>query len=78
MRLSSRLAKLETAQRGQDFFVVTGSHEERRRQVDELIASGKAGPDSLVIHIRNLLDGETDEGAKLRSKLVIERRADRK
>jgi hypothetical protein len=67
MRLSSRLAKLETAQRRQNgVFVVSGSHEERRRQVDELIASGKAGPDSLFIHIRNLLDGETDESAKRR------------
>jgi hypothetical protein len=68
MRLSGRLAKLEAVQRKQGgFFVIRGDTEkDRRRQVDELIASGKAGPDSLFIHIRNLLDGETDEGAKLR------------
>jgi hypothetical protein len=68
MRLSGRLAKPEAVQRKQGgFFVIRGDTEkDRRRQVDELIASGKAGPDSLFIHIRNLLDGETDEGAKLR------------
>jgi hypothetical protein len=56
MRLSRRLAKLETAQRRQNgVFVLRGySQEERRRQRDELIASGKAAPDSLFIHIRNL------------------------
>jgi hypothetical protein len=72
MRLSGRLAKLEAVQRKQGgFFVIRGDTEkDRRRQVDELIASGKAGPDSLFIHIRNLtseMDGETDEGAKLRT-----------
>jgi hypothetical protein len=56
MRLSSRLTKLETAQRRQNgVFVVRGnSQEERRRQIDELIAAGKAAPDSLFIQIRNL------------------------
>jgi hypothetical protein len=57
MRLSSRLAKLETAQRKQGgFFVIRGDTEkDRRRQVDELIASGKAAPDSTFVHIRNVL-----------------------
>jgi hypothetical protein len=68
MRLSSRLAKLERAQRGQGFFVLSGSHEERRRQADELIDSGKAGPGSIFVHIRDLLDGETDESAKRRKR----------
>jgi hypothetical protein len=54
MRLSSRLTKLETAQRGQDgVFVVSGySHEEHQRQIDELITSGKAAPDSLFVCIK--------------------------
>jgi hypothetical protein len=41
------------AQRRQKgFFVVRGdSHEERRRQIDELIASGKAAPDSLFAQL---------------------------
>jgi hypothetical protein len=66
--LVANYAKPEAVQRKQGgFFVIRRDTEkDRRRQVDELIASGKAGPDSLFIHIRNLLDGETDEGAKLR------------
>ena len=64
--IERRIEKLERGSSG-GVFVVSGNTEgDRRRQIDELIASGKAGPDSLFIHIRNLLDGETDEGAKLR------------
>jgi hypothetical protein len=54
MRLSSRLAKLETGQRRHEsVFVVTGySDEEHQRQIDEAIACGKAAPDSLFVCIR--------------------------
>ena len=54
MRLANRPAKLE-AHRRQGFVVVSGNTEgDRQRQIDELIASGKAAPDSIFIHIRNL------------------------
>ena len=56
LRLSSRLTKLERAQRRQDgVFVVSGySHEEHQRQIDEAIASGKAAPDILFVCIKKL------------------------
>jgi hypothetical protein len=62
MRLSSRLTKLETAQRRQDgVFVVSGcSHDEHERQIDELIACGKATLDSLFVCLRTPLRNRSD------------------
>ena len=56
MRLMSRLIKLETAHRRRDgVFVVSGySDDEYQRQIDELIACGKATPDSLFVCLRTL------------------------
>jgi hypothetical protein len=50
--IERRIKKLERASSG-GVFVVTGySHEEHQRQIDELIASGKAAPDSLFVCIK--------------------------
>ena len=52
--IERRIEKLERGSSG-GVFVVSGNTEgDRRRQIDELIASGKAAPDSLFICIRNL------------------------
>jgi hypothetical protein len=52
--LERRIEKLERGSSGGVFVVSGYSDEERRRQIDELIASAKAAPDSLFICIRNL------------------------
>ena len=62
MRLMSRLIKLEKAHRRQEgLFVVSGSSEaEHDRQIDELIACGKATPDSLFVCLRTPLRNRSD------------------
>ena len=51
--IGRRIEKLERASSGGGVFVVSGySDEEHQRQIDEVIACGKAAPDSLFVCIK--------------------------